>query len=72
MNRVKEFLFVAGFTAIFVDAPAYAYLDGGTVSLFFQAIAGAVAGALLFGRAYFEKVKGFFRRSKAGSDDQRS
>ena len=72
MKRFKDFLFVAGFTAIFVDAPAHAYLDGGTVSLFLQGVAGAVAGALLFGRTYLEKARNLFRGSKARSDDQQS
>jgi hypothetical protein len=72
MKRFNEFLFVIGFTAVVVDAPAYAYLDGATVSLFLQGLAGAVAGALLFGRTYLEKAKSFFRGSSAGSDDQKS
>jgi hypothetical protein len=70
MKRFKEFLFVVGFTAVFVDAPAHAYLDSGTISLVLQGVAGAFASVLLFGRAYLDRVKAFFRGSKAsGSDD---
>ena len=70
MKRLKEFLFVTGFTAVFVDSPAHAYLDSGTISLVLQGVAGAFASVLLFGRSYLERVKTFFRGSKpAGSDD---
>lgn len=73
MKRFNEFVFVVGFTAVFVDAPAHAYLDSGTISLVLQGVAGAIASVLLFGRAYLERVKTFFRGSKAaGSDDAQS
>lgn len=69
MKRFKEFLFVTGFTAVFVDAPAHAYLDSGTISLVLQGVAGAFASVLLFGRSYIERAKAFFRRSKAAAPD---
>jgi len=70
VKRFKEFLFVASATAIFVDAPAYAYLDGGTISLFLQGVTGAVAAGLLFGRTYLAKLTSMFRRpSDAGPND---
>jgi len=70
VKRFKDFLFVAGATAVFVDTPAYAYLDGGTISLFLQGVTGAVAAGLLFGRTYLAKLTSLFRRpSDAGPND---
>ncbi len=53
-------------------SPAQAYLDGATISLFLQAIAGTVAGAFLFGKVYLARITGFFRRSPdaATKDEQ--
>lgn len=72
MKRFKEFLFVLGFTTIFVDAPAHAYLDSGTISLVLQGVAGAFASVILFGRAYVARVKDFFRGKATGTDDAKS
>jgi hypothetical protein len=63
MRRFKEFLFVVGVTTAFVDTPAHAYLDGGTISLFLQGLTGAVAAGLLFARSYIAKLTGWFRRA---------
>jgi hypothetical protein len=73
VKRFKEFVFVVGLTAIFVDTPAQAYLDGGTISLFLQGMTGAVAAALLFGRTYLAKARNLFRRSadRISQDDSR-
>lgn len=54
---------------IIPTAPAHAYLDGGTVSLVLQAVAGAVASVLLFGKMYWAKIKRFFKRSSGSSPD---
>jgi hypothetical protein len=45
---------------------AYAYLDPGTGSIIIQGIIGAIAGGLVVGRMYWQKLKSFFCRSKAG------
>jgi hypothetical protein len=45
------------------SAPAYAYLDAGTGSIMFQAIVGAAATGMLFGRTYLAKLKSLFRRA---------
>ena len=57
---------------ILCPSPAYAYLDGATVSLILQAVTGAIASALLFGKIYWSKLVGFFGRnsSAAGHDKQ--
>lgn len=52
-------------------APAHAYLDPGTGSIILQGIMGAVAGGLVFGRAYLQRLKnriGLFGRSSEKRD----
>lgn len=40
--------------------PAHAYLDPGTGSLILQVLLGGIAGALVVGRLYWQKVKALF------------
>lgn len=49
-------------------SPAQAYLDGATISLVLQALTGAIASALLFGKVYWSKLKGVF--SRRATDDK--
>ena len=44
--------------------PAWAYLDPGTGSMILQIVLGGVAGALVAGRLYWQKIKGVFSRRK--------
>jgi ABC-type uncharacterized transport system permease subunit len=44
--------------------PAYAYLDGATVSMALQALTGAVASVLLFGKIYWAKLKNIVKRQQ--------
>ena len=50
-----HFLFVIG-----IDRPAYAYLDPGTGSMMLQLLLGGVAGALVVGNLYWQRIKSFF------------
>lgn len=50
---------------IFSATPAHAYLDAGTGSIMLQAIVGAVATALMFGRLYLARIKGLFVRGRS-------
>ncbi|HVF36860.1 MAG TPA: hypothetical protein VNA29_02825 [Sphingomicrobium sp.] len=52
-------------------SPAHAYLDGGTISLVLQALTGAIASALLFGKIYWAKLVGFFSRQSPAAGDHR-
>lgn len=54
--------------AVIPAAPAHAYLDGATASMVLQAIAGAFASFLLFGKMYWAKLVGVFKRSKNSPD----
>ncbi len=40
--------------------PAYAYLDPGTGSMILQLLLGGVAGALMVGKLYYQKIRSFF------------
>ena len=47
----------AWFILLFSVKPAHAYLDPGTSSMILQLLLGGVAGALVVGRLYLEKIK---------------
>ena len=50
-------------------SPAQAYLDGATISLILQAVTGAIASALLFGKIYWTKICSFFTRAQQPGND---
>jgi hypothetical protein len=47
-----------------LTTPAVAYLDPGTGSMIVQLLLGGVAGALMIGKLYWQKVKSLFGRSR--------
>ena len=49
------FLFVVG-----IHRTAFAYLDPGTGSMMLQLLLGGVAGALVVGNLYWQRIKTFF------------
>jgi hypothetical protein len=69
---VSNSLFAVAVYGVFCASPAYAYLDGGTISLVLQVVTGAVASTLLFGKIYWGKLVAFFSRkpSATGHDQQ--
>ncbi len=48
-------------------APAFAYLDPGTGSIILQGIIATVAGMLVAGRLYWQRVKTFFAGLVSGN-----
>ena len=60
MKRLSDFAFAIGIYSIFVTSPAQAYLDGATISIILQALTGAVASVLLFGKVYIARFFSFF------------
>ncbi len=52
------------FVALTASAPAYAYLDPGTVTMAFSAIAAGLAAGLLYLRVGWSKAVGFFTKRK--------
>jgi len=69
---LSDFIFALVVYGLLCSAPAFAYLDGATISLVLQAVTGAIASALLFGKIYWSKLVGLFSRksSAVGSDQQ--
>jgi len=71
MNRI-QFIFVLAIlgSGLSYAAPAYAYLDPGTGSIILQGLIATVAGALVAGRLYWQRVKAFFRGLTSGGKDE--
>ena len=63
MSPLQLVLFCLVFLAgLGLDQPAYAYLDPGTGSMILQLLLGGIAGALVVGKLYWQKLKDLFRR----------
>ncbi len=61
MKKSNTILFGLLFlSALGIDSPAHAYLDPGTGSMLLQLILGGVAGALVVGKLYWQRVKDIF------------
>lgn len=70
MNKIiSDSIFGVVVFSVLCASPAHAYLDGATISLVLQAITGAIASALLFGKMYWSKLKALV--SRQSNDDQR-
>lgn len=46
---------------ILLSSPCYAYLDGGSTSMFLQLIFGGLAGGIVFFKLYWRKLISFFK-----------
>lgn len=57
----QPFAFATIFLAASAVSPAYAYLDPGTGSMMLQLMLGGVAGLMVVGKLYFQRVSEFFR-----------
>ena len=64
MKRLTDFLFAIAVYSVFVSTPAHAYLDTATISIILQAVAGAFASVLLFGKVHLTRLMSFFRRPR--------
>lgn len=69
MKILTNALFAVVIFGVLTPAPAHAYLDGATVSIALQALTGAVASVLVFGKIYWSKLKDIFKRSKTNAQD---
>ena len=65
-NRIIPALAFLG-TSLTYAAPAFAYLDPGTGSIILQGIIATVAGMLVAGRLYWQRVKTFFAGLVSGN-----
>jgi hypothetical protein len=66
MKRFSDFAFAIVIYSVFVTSPAQAYLDSATISMILQAVTGAFASFILFGKVYWSRFLGLFRR-RAGA-----
>lgn len=69
MKILSNTLFAIIVFGVLTPAPAHAYLDGATVSMALQALTGAVASVLVFGKIYWSRIKAVFSRSKTSEQD---
>ena len=67
---MKNRIAYAALAAVYLSlsSPALAYLDGATGSMILQALIGAAASAMLFGRVYLAKAKAFVTRPFSRAD----
>ena len=65
---LSDWIFAMVVLGVLAVSPALAYLDGATISLILQAVTGAIASALLFGKIYWGKLAALF--SRAPADDR--
>lgn len=63
MNRLTRAVFVIFIILIF-PTPAYAYLDPGTGSYFFQILIGMIIGVLFSIKLFWKKIRDFFNGKK--------
>ncbi|MBI2196497.1 hypothetical protein HYU45_02675 [Candidatus Daviesbacteria bacterium] len=63
MNRIIRFFFLIFIVLVF-PPKAYAYLDPGTGSYFFQILIGIVIGGLVSIKIFWKKIKDFFNGKK--------
>jgi len=55
-----------------ISAPALAYVDSGTGSLFVQAAISGMLGALFVIRTSWSSIRALFVRKRAGEDDRQA
>jgi hypothetical protein len=58
-RRLGDIAFLGLAATLFDTGPAWAYLDPGTGSIMLQALLGGIAGAMVVGRLYWHRFRGF-------------
>ena len=68
---MKQTLAMSLVLCVVTPSTAFAYLDGGTISMALQLIAGGIGIGFLFIRRWVDAVKNFFssKKSDAGNKD---
>ncbi len=64
LKRALVVAYLTAFFSIIAVAPAHAYIDTGSGSIIFQALAGAAMAAGLFVKVFWRRIKSFFSRKK--------
>jgi hypothetical protein len=67
---LSDFIFAMIVFGVLCAAPAHAYLDSASISLALQALTGAIASWLVFGKTYWSKIVGFLRRKSASAGNE--
>lgn len=71
MNRtqlISILAFLGG--SLCYAAPAFAYLDPGTGSIILQGLIASVAGLMVVGRLYWQRLKQFFSNLTSGGKNE--
>ena len=71
-TRVRLTLFLTVMAWFMVLPPAHAYIDGGSMTVLFQAIVAGMAAAGTAVAVYWTRIKSFFRRGDKTGDAERS
>lgn len=70
MKRSQELTLGVALATLFMTAPAFAYLDAGSVSMALQVVVGTVASVLVVAKVYLSRIVGFFRGTQTSADVQ--
>lgn len=65
---MKQTLSITVIFCLAIPSKAFAYLDGGTISMALQLIAGGIGIGLLFVRRWLDVIKNFFKTQKSGKN----
>lgn len=63
--------FALALLAALAPVPAHAYVDPGTGAMLLQLLLGGVAGLAVVAKLYWERLRSFFKRSKAVDGESR-
>ena len=58
-SRLTNVALLAAVATLFFTGPAWAYLDPGTGSMMLQLLLGGVAGAMVVGKLYWQRLREF-------------
>ena len=67
-TRIRLTLFLAVMAWMSVVAPAAAYVDGGSMTVVFQALVAGIAAAGTAVTVFWTRIKGFFKRGDTSTD----
>lgn len=68
-TRIRLTLFLAVMAWMSVVAPASAYVDGGSMTVVFQALVAGIAALGTAVTVFWTRIKGFFRRGDTSTTD---
>ncbi len=71
-TRVRVTLYLAVMAWLMVLPPAHAYIDGGSMTVLFQAIVAGMAAAGTAVAVYWTRIKNFFRRGDRATTGESS